>query len=351
MSKKLVELLNDIDEKYILESQPKTIRYYNHSGGDKKESVLRWSKKVVVAAIIIVALCSGINTVNPTFAQSIPFIGNVFAYLQESLDFSGTYSDYNDEIGFSVTDNGVTITISEIYCDGYNLVVSYRITSEEKFADDSYIQTQLDYSATSKVITSEETWELSDVGVAGLEGEFLDEYTFIGVETYLITEEILPETFELEIDIRSVAVMGTDIFDDYSVRGTWDFLIPVTTNTEDVVIMDIYESNQGYTIDQLVVSPIIMTLYTSYTEQYSESFQYELIVLGDQSDIDIIMQGVYNDTDGITKIPRSSTEEVIDIYLVDRDMLYELYEEYDGPYTREMYEACAIVHQQVELVE
>lgn len=72
---------------------------------------------------------------NPVLAQKIPFIGKVFEYLQEQLDFSGLYSHYAVDQGDVANSSGLKVTISESYCDGLNLYISYEIKSEKPYDD------------------------------------------------------------------------------------------------------------------------------------------------------------------------------------------------------------------------
>ena len=56
----------------------------------------------------------------PAWARSIPFIANVFDYVNENLIVKGQFTPYVTNINETVQSNGIGITITEIYCDGEN---------------------------------------------------------------------------------------------------------------------------------------------------------------------------------------------------------------------------------------
>lgn len=67
-------------------------------------------------------------------------------------------------------------------------------------------------------------------GIAGLEGKFIDEHTFIGVETYLFKElkRKIPEKFKLDIKIGAISLNSVE--DGKIIKGNWKFSVPVTLN-------------------------------------------------------------------------------------------------------------------------
>ena len=63
----------------------------------------------------------------------------------------GQFTPYVTNINETVQSNGIGITITEIYCDGENLFISYNINSCESFsdlADTTYMGNQIELDQT-----------------------------------------------------------------------------------------------------------------------------------------------------------------------------------------------------------
>ena len=95
------------------------------------------------AAVLFLAVCIA----DPAFAAQIPLVGRVFEAVGDSLGFSGDYSGYarpieeeedpaaEEDILYSQTKNGMTITLSEVYYNDAALYISMTIASKEGFPE------------------------------------------------------------------------------------------------------------------------------------------------------------------------------------------------------------------------
>lgn len=306
----IFHVLNEVDDKYIIEAG-QCIESKN------KNLMYRWRYALGTAAAIVFVIV--LNITNPVFARNIPFIGNVFEYLQTKLDFSGAYDKYSTDVEMTAKSNGITVIIKETYCDGENLFVSYQIESDKAFSDytdENYLQTQLDFDGAIYVTDEGENLKIDDFGVAGLEGEFVDEYTFIGVDTIRLEEGEFPDEFTYGIQTyRWNLILNNG--SEKAIKGYWDLSVTVTANREDVETIAVNATEQQHNIDKVVVSPIMVTIYTSYPEIYNDSVNYEVVVFSDKSEENINFQACYGNTEGKTWIPRNMVGDILDIYVVD----------------------------------
>ena len=339
MNNKIFYAMNLINDEFVLETIPEFCK--------QRLKVRKYAGKMKYIAAIVAAMLILIITASPTLAKNLPFIGNVFTYIQERMDFAGKYSNYADEIGENAYSNGISVTISEAYCDGINLFISYQIQTEKPFSDytkKEFLRTQLDYSA-SVLLNDYPDLKLDDFGVVGLEGEFIDEYTFVGAETYSLGGQEFPESFKLDISIYSWNLILEDM-SEKRISGKWKFNIPISINFSDIQTLEINETSDGHTIDKVVISPIMITIYSSYPDIYSGTVNYEVTAFSNLSDRNIVMQGVYDKTEGITRVPRNSVGDTLDIYAID-------YSKLDGAglekYSQENIAGHAIVHTKIEL--
>ena len=91
-----------------------------------------------------------------------------------------------------------------------------------------------------------------------------------------------------------------------------------------MVTYEINKEANGHTIDKVVVTPIYVTIYTSYPDIYGDTTSYEVRAYTDgYADEDISSQGEYGRTSGITQIPRVRVNNDLHIYVVNGPTLGE----------------------------
>lgn len=109
-----------------------------------------WGRALAGAAACMAVLC-GVNSVNPALAEGLPFVGDVFSFLNQHDSKtqlkSDQLSDYaqpaavpaapesQDETGESATASPYTLTLNQVYCDGLYLRIGLTLTAPE--GDDS----------------------------------------------------------------------------------------------------------------------------------------------------------------------------------------------------------------------
>jgi len=314
---KFLNAVGNISDEYLLEA----LSYR------ERNKMVKYFSKVAAAILAVMALTGfALNAFMPVFARSLPFVGNAFAFIQDRLHTGGAYSNYAFKIGDKVTDNGLTITMSEAYCDGVNLYVSFIVESETAFdtwTTDEYIKGQLNYNGTMYIESAEGQKVLNDFGLTGLEGKFTDAFTFVGVKSFSLTGDTFPDKFMLDMKINSVSLITGKADTEY-VKGDWHFAPSIKINSEKVVTYEINKEANGHTIDKVVVTPIYVTIYTSYPDIYGDTTSYEVRAYTDgYADEDISSQGEYGRTSGITQIPRVRVNNDLHIYVVNGPTLGE----------------------------
>lgn len=309
---KFMNAMGNIKDEYLLEALPQNRKKINN--------IRNFSRIAIAVFALVVVVGLSLNAFMPVYARNLPFIGNVFAFIQNNLHVAGGYSNYAFEIGDKAEDNGLTITMSEAYCDGVNLYVSFVVESEKPFSSyttGEYIKRQLDYDGMIYVDSKDGRKQVNDFGLAGLEGEFTDDFTFVGVDSFSLTGEEFPDEFTLDMDINTVSLMTESSNKEY-IKGNWHFAPAIDVNSGDVVTYEINKEANGHTIDKIVVTPIFVTIYTSYPEIYFGTTNYEVRTYTDGgADEDISSQGEYGRTSGITQIPRMRVNNDMHIYVVD----------------------------------
>lgn len=101
-------------------------------------------KKILIAAVAcFICLAGFAGVMNPAIAENIPIASNIFEYLKSRADSKSMYSNgnqfkYSQDVNEAVKDNGVEITINEVYCDGINAFLSYTLKSDKEIERETY---------------------------------------------------------------------------------------------------------------------------------------------------------------------------------------------------------------------
>ncbi|MBI5986784.1 DUF4179 domain-containing protein [Clostridium perfringens] len=273
-----INLPNDLDD--IIDEA------INMANEDKKKNKIKGKgyKKVFKNIAAGLAIITGIGVGTTTLAYGVPIIKNAFERIQKEIWNKGDYSKYATEVNQTVSNNGVGITLSEILCDGQNLYVSYVIESKEPFKYIKYKydpvkdyditkeqaekieKMQLDYAAEAKVSFTDS--ELDNSGVSGLEGRFIDDHTFVGVEEYNLTSlnMKIPDEFEFTINFNTIVEEGWNIERDKDnvLEGTWNFKVPVKVDKLLSKCIEVNAiNNDGIGIKEVIATPIKLKVVTN----------------------------------------------------------------------------------------
>ena len=89
---------------------------------------------VAAAAALTVA---GVCVSHPALAAKLPLIGHIFERVQEEQLYPGNFNEVAEPVreGNVSENQGITMTLSEIYSDSRSMYVSAMIESEEPFPE------------------------------------------------------------------------------------------------------------------------------------------------------------------------------------------------------------------------
>lgn len=212
-----------------------------------------------------------LGVAKPTIASAIPPLQILFGKLQARLDNGGKDVEYVTSVNQSVENNGVEVTLTEISLEGKYLYVSYIVKSDTPFRtnDNEISENQLLYDSREKLSFTNEALDSS--GIAGLEGKFVDDNTFEGVERYDLSslESEIPDSFEFEILInlfRCLPQKGDDRAELMRV-GDWGFKVNVNASNDDSKTIEVNSKNEdGIGVKKVIVTSQEILVTTQHKE-------------------------------------------------------------------------------------
>ena len=231
------------------------------------------NKIAIAVALFLIILSVGIT--KPAIANNIPLLKSVFEEIQESIFFRGPYSEYATSINEKVVDNGVSITLSEVLCDGEYIYVSYLIETDKAFnynkiedneGVENFQNNILEYNGYGKT-----SFSMKKINNGFLEGRFLNDHTFVGIEKYDLTtlNKDIPDKFSLNIRIDKISASNgreSDIRE-----GKWNFSINVIADRSLTKTIEVNDINKdGIGIAKITVNPFEIKILTNHNKNLSK---------------------------------------------------------------------------------
>ena len=243
----------------------------------RRKMQLTWTLSTAAAITLFLAVC----VANPAVVRSIPILGNLFEELGSSQAYQGDYEEYAEPLKepeeaettekqeqkkkeeglYTKTSDGVTVTLSEVYCNEAALYLSLLIESEEEFPP----VWEQDGKPVIDILRSDISFSYrEDFQLQGnyLDGRFLNNKTYAGIlrlnleDTKWNGEETdasiqIPENFTMNLNIHEITGHLPENFKgeipekaaccerDWKFRGEWDFAVEVTKDNTKTVTKEL----------------------------------------------------------------------------------------------------------------
>lgn len=246
---------------------------------DKMKQIGRIGK--VAAAVIAVAVIGtlGLGYFNPVLAAKIPLIGKIFEKVEDNITYSGDYTDQGivltnedpegnlDTSEYSASDKGITLTASEVYCDGYSVFLTVNIEAKEEdftHIPEHYTGVNVAENRTAAGFYIDGTWSVDGSSPEWLdntfEGEVIDSHTFAGMLKVNLAEK-LTGSGQLSLNVSGLGYDDDRMLDSEEISashrtdGSWNLVIPFEVNATDVKTIEVGEQKGNITLEDVVVSP------------------------------------------------------------------------------------------------
>lgn len=272
-------------------------------GSGKKRSRKKFASAAAAIAVVGVTLCIS----NPALAAKIPLLGKIFEEVENNIPFSGDYSEKagilaqatgeereGDPLaspGIVKSDAGITVTASEVYCDGLSVFLTAQIEVDQGGLHNLPAHYIDGGDSTAEMLYLRGEWNLSDDSEAqdlfndNLEGKVIDDHTFVGM-LKLDLEDYNRTEGELSLRLSSIGwddvtmLDAEDISESHRTEGQWEFDIPFTVDTEAVREIAVGKEGNGYTLEKVIVSPYQVVAYVDvpFTEREVTREEYESVM-------------------------------------------------------------------------
>lgn len=264
------KLLNNVDidlDKYQDLNVDKDKLKEKMRGQIKSKSKFKKNIAVASSACIVGIGLIGAGIINPSLANGIPIIENIFEDLNETLSIDRLYTKYAQGIGQMQTVNGTTVSIEEAVSDGHNLYLTYKIESEEKLPRGEYKP----YGENSGDLMLYKNMKIDNggslIGGTSLVGYYRDDYTFVGMESYQIEfkGKEAPRNFNVKIKIDNIGNVDSDIGD--MIKGPFKFALNIDSKA-DLDLIKVNESKNGYKVKNIEVSPYSINVNIEFPKDF-----------------------------------------------------------------------------------
>ena len=211
----------------------------------------------MVAACVVLLICGSVLAVNPSLAANLPILGTIFQKVEKGVIYSGEYKDakkitQEKENHLSAQSQGIKLTASEVYCDGFSVYVTMKMQAEQmdfsKEGNRICVKTQYSFG---KQMSKEDSDILMD-------GKCVDKHTFIGMMKF-DKEDVIKKDGTLRIRILTVYLQDKE----QSICGSWNFEIPYTVykkGSREIAVNK--KLNSHLAVKSVFVSPYQIVVFT-----------------------------------------------------------------------------------------
>ncbi len=251
-------------------------------------------KSVAAAVAAVVIGIGGLGYFNPVLAAKIPLIGKIFEKVEDDATYSGDYTDKatvltnEDSAGnldtsdYSVSDKGITLTASEVYCDGYSIFLTVNIEAEDAdftHIPEHYTGKDVAGNRTAAGFYIDGTWSVNGTSSEWLantfEGEVIDSHTFAGMLKVNLAEKATGSG-ELNLTVNGLGYDDDRMLDAEEITashwtdGNWNMVLPFEVNETDVKTIEVGETSGNITLEDVMVSPYQVIVHATTPGQQRE---------------------------------------------------------------------------------
>ncbi|WP_047155358.1 DUF4179 domain-containing protein [Aneurinibacillus tyrosinisolvens] len=271
--KDIYELLNDItidenefEEMEVNELEKAKVNKALKQSINKKKKMKSWKKNVAVASIIAGLSVTTFGIAFPTYANSLPVIGDIFRFLDNGrAGLYDDYKEYSNEMNITQESKGIKVTINDAIFDGKTVFLTYSLKSEQDLGEKPAILGNLDIKGSKGMTGSSQILKVNEnnyVGLVKAANVGLNDKDTVKVKWGL--DRILTDRQE-------------------EIKGDWNFALTLKATDSDVKLIGRSAEQDGVkvNIEKLSLTPMSFIVY------YDQEVSKEIRNKWDEVEIDL----------------------------------------------------------------
>ena len=317
---------------------------------------------MAAAFVFMIIFCAA----NPALAAKLPIMKAFFKDVEEKVSYKGDYSNRSVKLipeneteegieeateadnPYVQTDNGVTITLGEVYCNDMALYLGVQIQKDQPIPQEfienhTYVDETESINLVTTLIIDRSESSGNDIYICPgyMEGSFVDDHTFTGIIRVdaldfvedltpgydgWITEEnwdehfkrvSIPDEFSCRLEFQEV--FSQFIYLDgeeknVEVEGVWNFAFDVKKDSSEDVVKEFNERDEnGFGITKITKTPY--EIYAEALLPEGESIADYVVVIRDAQGKPLESQG---DNAEVYSIYNKDVSKVT-VYICDYD--------------------------------
>lgn len=269
--------------------------------GRKRKRLYQKAGIAAAAACMVIAL-TGIFYANPALAKDIPILGDVFKRIQEKRDES-PYPD-KDKTAYDkiaehskpvedptnvAVDQGVTMKVSDAYCDGYDLYFTLSLTTEDEEMNTADRITLLSYREgdpipflASLAIDGEEVYPSSSMTVNKMDDNVYA--ALIRVQSMSMPKGTFPEKMSVSLDVGGVCGQKDGMVETGAVSGfknidgSWKLAFDARMDTSNNTTAKPQTEKDGFVVEEVTKTPSNMYITLAVPAEWAVKNPAEVLM-------------------------------------------------------------------------
>lgn len=241
-------------------------------------------KKLMIASVASLGLIVTLGISNPSLADDIPILGDVIEKINYALKNNDLFKDNIDDINMSSVCNGLTITVDKAIYDGNRVYMEWILDTEKPFKDTKYMKALESYEDEKgnieyKLINDFPEFKINGNKPLGYSGgmpkvKFIDENTIKGnvLFDFDAINKVDSDTIDFEMEFGLFSNELDEKGNHTKLDGKWSFKFPVSSNKEDTKSVAINETKGDFTLHQVLLTPMSVSIDITAPKEYYSSF-------------------------------------------------------------------------------
>lgn len=292
----------------------------------QKRNKAVWKRAFIALGSMAAVLCITVTfcVMNPVLASEIPILGSIFAKVADLYPFGRLPQENTVELplseGLVSASGGITISVMEEYASNQAVYIGVKVENQQAFPEMAAAVENGQQFIKARTVENYSFCPGERSSRRYIEGEFVDEYTFLGIiridydeiRRYMEQSDIsdpdadIPESFTMELKIAEIAstLKDAELPEEYRVSdeeyeqmteeeqtayldripkawygleyqswhqaGTWEFTLPISQTDENARTITVNQYNdEGIGVESIEISSVELSVNAKIPKETS----------------------------------------------------------------------------------